>query len=103
MIQPSIQRLQTLQQAGDHRPTQLRLQLKIPHHYRNDPILSTLAHQYQLHINILTALLAANAGESGWFDLELQGAPAHLTDALLHINDLGIEVLTREVEEDWNW
>ena len=52
----SVKSLQSLSSGSDTRPAQVRVRLKIPNHYRNDPILSTLVNQHQITINILSAL-----------------------------------------------
>jgi ABC-type methionine transport system ATPase subunit len=52
----SVKSLQSLSSRSDTRPAQVRVRLKIPKHYRNDPILSTLVNQHQITINILSAL-----------------------------------------------
>ena len=52
----SVKSLQSLSSGSDTRPAQVRVRLKIPKHYRNDPILSTLVNQHQITIVILSAL-----------------------------------------------
>ena len=99
----SVKSLQSLPPGSDTRPAQVRVRLKIPKHYRNDPILSTLVNQHQITINILSALLAVDTSEGGWFDLEMQGTQGQLAAAILHINDLGVELWGDVPSDELGW
>ncbi|GAB4148375.1 MAG: hypothetical protein Fur0046_26840 [Cyanobacteria bacterium J069] len=43
-------------------------------------------------MNILAALLGANARDDGWFDLELRGPAQQIQSALIDLNDLDLEI-----------
>jgi hypothetical protein len=51
------------------RTTEARVRVQIPSEYHQEPVISFLASEYRLQVNILAALLTGNAKESGWFDL----------------------------------
>jgi len=76
----------------DTREERLRVRLRIPAEYRQDPILSIVITQYGLTVNILAAQLSNQASDGGWFDLEVQGPSNQINNGILHLNDLGIEM-----------
>lgn len=80
-----------------------RIQIQIPPQYAKEPVISTLTTRYGLDVNILSALLATNSRESGWFDLELHGIPARIQDALTYLAKLQIEVLTDDAATQQSW
>ncbi len=88
--------------AETHRVRQ-RIQIQIPPTYAQDPIISTLTTRYGLDVNILSALLATNSRESGWFDLELNGIPAKIQDALTYLAQLHVEILTDDTATHKSW
>jgi ABC-type methionine transport system ATPase subunit len=85
----------------DNRFTQRRVQLRIPKHFHQEPVISQLVSDYRITVNITAAILGANANGDGWFDLELQGTNAQIASALQYINDLGLEVLHEADQDDW--
>jgi hypothetical protein len=48
-------------------------------------------------------LLAADSSEGGWFDLEMQGTQGQLAAAILHINDLGVELWGDVSSDELGW
>jgi ABC-type methionine transport system ATPase subunit len=80
-----------------------RIQIQIPSRYAREPIISTLTTRYGLDVNILSALLATNSSESGWFDLELHGIPLRIQDALAYLSQLHIEILTDDAATQTSW
>jgi ABC-type methionine transport system ATPase subunit len=80
-----------------------RIQIQIPPQYAREPVISTLTTRYGLDVNILSALLATNSRESGWFDLELHGIPARIEAALAYLTQLRIEVLTDDAATQKSW
>ena len=80
-----------------------RIQLQIPAQYRQEPIISTLIKRYEVEVNIQSALLASNAQESGWFDLELCGLPARIQQGLDYLAQLQVEIWngSQNSEQDW--
>jgi ABC-type methionine transport system ATPase subunit len=69
-----------------------RIRLRIPKQYHQEPIISDLITQYHLTVNIGAALLGAGQRDDGWFDLNLQGTGDQIYSALIHLNDLGVEI-----------
>jgi ABC-type methionine transport system ATPase subunit len=80
-----------------------RIQIQIPPKYAREPIISTLTTRYELDVNILSALLATNSRESGWFDLELYGIPSRIQEALAYLTQLHIEILTDDAAVQTSW
>jgi ABC-type methionine transport system ATPase subunit len=89
--------------AADTRTTQVRLILRIPKDYHHDPVISNLASQYHLSVNILGAMLGANAQGDGWFDLELSGKSSQIDSALIYLSDLDVEIISRRDRETDGW
>jgi ABC-type methionine transport system ATPase subunit len=80
-----------------------RIRVRIPKHYRQEPVISHLVSHYGLSINIVAALLGANAIDDGWFDLELTGTSEQLRNAQIYINDLDLEVLSESDSQEFCW
>ncbi len=81
-----------LDRTAHNRPAQLRVRIKIPHKYHQNPIVSHLASNCHLEVNILAALLGSNGAVDGWFDLELRGESQNIDAALIYLADLDLEV-----------
>lgn len=73
--------------------TCLRLELRIPAHYHQEPILSYLVSQYKLTINIIAANLQAQTQKQGYLVIELQGSPSQLNKALSYLRSLQMEII----------
>jgi NIL domain len=86
-----------------NRPTQARLKIKIPKKYHHEPIVSNLASLHDLKVNILAAMLGANAQGDGWFDLELFGSSQAIDNALIYLCDLDIEMWKESDLEKDGW
>lgn len=86
--------------SNDSRPTQTRIKVRIPKHYHEEPVISHLVSHYGLTVNILAALLGANAQNDGWFDLDLQGTTQQIRDAIAYLSDLDLEIWHDSVQED---
>ncbi|WP_448600000.1 NIL domain-containing protein [Thermoleptolyngbya sp.] len=78
--------------SGGDRPTQARIRVRIPKQYHQEPVISRLVSKHGLTVNILAALLGANARDDGWFDLELRGPAQNIQSALIDLNDLDLEI-----------
>ena len=78
--------------TSSDRHTQLRVRLRIPKEYQQEPVISNLITRYGLKVTITAALLGANGREDGWFDLELDGTQAQIQSALIDLNDLDLEI-----------
>ena len=51
--------------------TQTKVQVRIPKNYRAQPVIAGLVSRCGLTINIISAILGADAQDDGWFDLEI--------------------------------
>lgn len=87
--------------ALDHRVTQKRVRIRIPQAYHGEPVISNLISDYQLTVNIVAALLGANAKGDGWFDLDLQGEKQQIDSALIYLNDLNLEIWDGAETDGW--
>lgn len=76
----------------NHRTNQTRVRVRIPKKYHQEPVLSNLISQQGLKVNIIAALLAVNAKEDGWFDLQLEGSAEQIDSALIYLSDLDVEI-----------
>jgi ABC-type methionine transport system ATPase subunit len=88
---------------GDRHHQHIRIQIRIPKQYQQEPIISNLITQHGLTVNIAAALLGANGREDGWFDLDLQGNPTEIKGALLYLNDLDLEIWHGTEADDGGW
>lgn len=95
--------ISTPEKPGDRRPTQTRIKVQIPRQYHQEPIISHLASQYGLEVNILAALLGTTSQDSGWFDLELRGSAEQINSALIYLSDLDITLWHRSGDETDGW
>lgn len=87
----------------DTRTKGTRIRVQIPSQYHKEPVISYLASQYGLQVNILAALLTGKSKESGWFDLELRGSSEQIDNALIYLSDLNVELWPRQGEEQDGW
>ena len=88
---------------GDRPDQQVRIRIQIPSHYQQEPIISQLASQYHLAVNILAAILGANAQGSGWFDLQLIGQADDIQQGLAYLQSLDVEILATSEQTSDNW
>jgi len=80
---------------------QKRIRVRIDKHHVSEPVICELIRQFQLTINIRGALLAPNAQEDGWFDLELTGTTTQIDEALRYLRHLNLEVISPGDVEGW--
>ncbi len=78
--------------TNDNTLTNKRIRLRIPQEYHQEPVISRLVSDYGLTVNISAAILGSNAIGDGWFDLDLQGTPAQINNALVYLNDLDLQI-----------
>ncbi len=93
--------MQALRVTNDGRTTEQRIRLRIPKHYHQEPVISHLVSQYQLTVNIVAAILGANANGDGWFDLDLRGSNTNIQAALDYLDELDLEVWQGEESDGW--
>lgn len=74
-----------------------RIQIRIPHKYKQRPIIYHLTSYYLLEVNILAALLTDR--DDGWFDLEVSGSLKQISRALCYLSGLEVEVLHKSTVE----
>ena len=91
------------EKSEDTRTKQTRIRVQIPSQYHQEPVISYLASQYGLQVNILAALLTGKSKESGWFDLELRGTSQQIDNALIYLSDLNVQFWPRQGEEQDGW
>lgn len=90
--------------AGDTRPTQTRIRIRIPKKYHSEPIISRLVSDHNLTVNFNAALLAANDSDDGWFDLDLQGTQPQIRSAFIYLAELDVEIWSKSTDpEEENW
>ncbi|HEY9845185.1 MAG TPA: NIL domain-containing protein [Candidatus Caenarcaniphilales bacterium] len=87
----------------DNRFTKTRVRLRIPKDYQQEPVISRLVSEHGLTVNISAALLAANAREDGWFDLELRGTGPQIQSALVYFSELDLETWSKPSPEEDDW
>ncbi|MBW4440586.1 MAG: NIL domain-containing protein [Plectolyngbya sp. WJT66-NPBG17] len=93
--------MQALTLTNDDRTTEQRIRLRIPKHYHQEPVISQLVSQYHLTVNIIAAILGANAKGDGWFDLNLKGSSTNIQAALIYLDELDLEVWQGEESDGW--
>lgn len=80
-----------------------RIRVRIPKEYHQEPVISRLASDYGLQVNIMGAILGQNAREDGWFDLLLKGTPQQIDSALIYLCDLDVEIWRDSKSEVDGW
>jgi len=89
--------------TGDNRPTKLRIKLRIPKNFHEEPVISRLVANHGITVNIAGALLGANARDDGWFDLELRGTQQQIQAALAYLQKLELEIWSQSDLEEDGW
>lgn len=84
-------------------PTKTRIRIQIPKQYRQQPIISELAQHYEVKVNIVAAILGANAEGDGWFDLVLNGSPQQIDSALIYLAELDVQIWHESSSEPDGW
>ncbi len=87
----------------DNRPIKMRIKIRIPKNFHHEPVISRLISDYGVTVNILGALLGANARDDGWFDLELLGTTNQIQSALAYIDELKLEIWSKSDLEEDGW
>lgn len=103
-IHPNKDVIKTSDSISDNRPTQIRIRIKIPQKYHQEPVISRLISNHKLTVNLNQALLGANASNDGWFDLDLQGTTRQIESALIYLAEMDIEIWNKSTdpeEEIW--
>lgn len=87
--------------TNDNTLTNKRIRLRIPKEYHQEPVISRLVSDYGLTVNISAAILGSDAIGDGWFDLDLQGTPSQIDNALIYLNDLDLEIWDESETDIW--
>lgn len=82
---------------------QTRIRIQIPQRYRQQPIISELAQLHGVKVNIVAAILGANAEGDGWFDLMLDGSPQQIDSALIYLAELNVRIWHESSSEPDGW
>ncbi len=85
----------------DQRLSERRIRIRVPKQYQQDPVISRLVSHYHLTVNIKAAILGANANGDGWFDLELRGSASDISEALVYLQELDLEVWNEGETDGW--
>ncbi|MFM7470607.1 MAG: NIL domain-containing protein, partial [Nodosilinea sp.] len=80
---------------------QIQVRLRIPKTYHGEPIISNLTSRYGLQVNIVAALLGADGGEDGWFDLVIDGEASLIRQALIDLVQLEADIWVGSEQEDY--
>jgi NIL domain len=73
---------------------QIAIDINIPPHLHQQPVLATLIGNYNLVVNFQAAVLDRKATGGGWFNLSLEGDRHDLDLALNYLRSLDIEIFT---------
>ena len=104
LMQPAQSTAELVNEVGDNRPTQIRIRIRVSQKYYHEPVISHLISEYSLNVNVNAALLAANAPNDGWFDLELRGTNKQIQRALIYLNQLDVKIWSQSTDpEEENW
>jgi hypothetical protein len=60
-----------------------------------EPVLAKLISNYDLIVNFKAAVLDRKATGGGWFNLDLEGYPQDIDNALSYLQNLEIEIFDR--------
>ncbi len=106
MLTPSLEDnvISVLETSDENeRPTSVRITVKIPKDYHNEPIISRLVSEHGLTVNITAAMMGENPNEEGWFNLELTGTGDRIRSALVYLEELDLEIWNKSEDEDDAW
>jgi hypothetical protein len=68
------------------------IDINIPQQLHQQPVLSKLIGNYHLIVNFHAAVLDRKATGGGWFNLNLEGRPQDIEQALKDLQELGVKV-----------
>ncbi|CAN1213572.1 ABC-type metal ion transport system [Tumidithrix helvetica PCC 7403] len=87
----------------DPRLMHVRIWLRIPKLYQQEPVISKLVSHHGLIVNINSAMLSAETQLEGWFNLELRGTAQQINSALTFANELGVETVPDYDDREEGW
>ncbi|MCY7366849.1 MAG: NIL domain-containing protein [Chamaesiphon sp.] len=68
------------------------ISIHIPQQFHKEPVLAQLISNYDLIVNFRAAVLDQKATGGGWFNLDLEGYPQDIDNALSYLQHLEIEI-----------
>lgn len=68
------------------------IDINIPQQLHQQPVLANLIGNYNLIVNFKAAVLDRKATGGGWFNLNLEGHPQDIENALKDLQELGVKV-----------
>jgi hypothetical protein len=71
------------------------IDINIPQQLHQEPVLANLITNYNLIVNFKAAVLDRKATGGGWFNLDLEGYPQDIDNALSYLRNLEIEIFDR--------
>jgi hypothetical protein len=71
------------------------IDINIPQQLHQEPVLAKLISNYDLIVNFKAAVLDRKATGGGWFNLDLEGYPQDIDNALSYLRSLEIEIFDR--------
>ncbi|AFZ24910.1 ABC-type metal ion transport system, ATPase component [Cylindrospermum stagnale PCC 7417] len=83
--------------------TQTRLRLHIPQSYLQEPVISQLISAHDLVVNITGAMLQADKGGGGYFDLELRGTVPQICSGLAYLESLNLKIFGKPNADSDAW
>lgn len=87
----------------DTRVTVTHITVRIPPNFHQEPIISRLILDHGLIVNITAALLGEDTKDDGWFNLELRGTSSQIQSGLIYLEELDLEVWSKQDSEEENW
>jgi len=82
--------------------TKVRIKIKIPQTYQNEPVLSRLTSEHGLIFNITKAILGGKHQEY-WLDLELIGTPKQIESAIAYLLKLQVKIWGKPNPDGDSW
>lgn len=80
-----------------------RIQFQIPQKYHREPIICNLILNYDLQVNLRSAILGKDGLGGGCFDLELQGNRQKIDGAIDYLSQLNVEIWQRTDGDATSW
>ena len=71
------------------------IDINIPQQLHQEPVLAKLIGNYHLIVNFHAAILDRKATGGGWFNLNLEGRPQDIGQAIEDLQQLGVEIFDR--------
>lgn len=68
------------------------IRIQIPKEYQHEPIICHLISQFNLTVNITSAVLGNNAVGDGWFALQIKGEQTQIHQAIDYLKGLNVEI-----------